>query len=72
MRTTEEILRNRVKFIGEGEWTLLGTPQEVIDELNRAFMESVQELADTTSPNLLLNKIVDTYYAPSTIEEQSK
>lgn len=31
----EEILRNRVKFIGDGEWTLLGTPNDVLQELTK-------------------------------------
>jgi len=33
----EEILRNQVKVIGDGEWTLLGTPNNVIKEL-RAYI----------------------------------
>lgn len=39
MTTNEEILRNRVKFIGDGEWTLLGTPAEVIAELDQLLQE---------------------------------
>lgn len=39
MTTNEEILRNRVKFIGDGEWTLLGTPAEVIAELDQLLKE---------------------------------
>lgn len=39
MRSIEEILLDRVKLISEGEWTLLGTPAEVIGELEEAFKE---------------------------------
>lgn len=31
--TVEEILRNRVKFVGDSEWTLLGSPEDLILEL---------------------------------------
>lgn len=69
-KTTEEVLRDKVKFIGDGEWTLLGTPAEVIAEINNAFVETVQRMADDVSPNLLLNEIVGRYYAPiNNIEE---
>jgi len=66
MQTTiEEILRNRCKFIGDDNWELMGTPQELIDEINRSIVETVQGIADTTSPNLLLNGIVDYFYTPN-------
>lgn len=62
MQTIEEILRSRCKFIGDESWELTGTPQEVIDEINHSIVQTVQELANTTSPNLLLNEIVGYYY----------
>ena len=43
--SVEEILRNRVKVIGDGEWTLLGTPNDVINELEAyATSRVVEEL----------------------------
>jgi len=41
-KSNEEILRNRVKFIGDGEWTLLGTPAEVIAELDAERVKAVE------------------------------
>lgn len=73
MKTTiEEILRNRCKFIGDDSCELIGTPQEIIDEINRSIVQTVQELADTTSPNLLLDGIVDYFYTPNNIKEEFK
>ena len=43
MSEIEQVLVNRVKNIGEGEWTLLGTPQQVIDELE---LQSGQRVID--------------------------
>lgn len=46
----EEILLNRVKFIGDGEWTLLGTPNELMEELkswrDNAVKEATKELQE--------------------------
>jgi len=39
MTDVEQILLNRVKLIGDGEWTLIGTPQELIDEINRLIVK---------------------------------
>lgn len=73
MRTTvDEILRNRCKFIGDDSCELIGTPQEIIDEINHSIIQTVQELADTTSPNLLLNEVVNYFYTPKNIKEEFK
>lgn len=40
MTDAEQILLNRVKLVGDGEWTLIGTPQELIDEINRLIVEA--------------------------------
>ena len=32
---TEEILRNRVRLIEDGHWSLLGTPDDLIKELDQ-------------------------------------
>ncbi len=42
----EELLRNRVKFIGDGEWTLLGTPNDVIKELENLITNKLIEELD--------------------------
>lgn len=39
----EGILSNRVKFIGDGEWTLLGTPNDVIKELEALINKQIIE-----------------------------
>jgi hypothetical protein len=44
MTTIEQILLNRVKFVGDGEWTLLGTPNDVITELTQAIEKDILEL----------------------------
>lgn len=40
MTDIEQVLLNRVKLIGDGEWSLIGTPQELIDEINRLLVEA--------------------------------
>lgn len=40
MSKAEQILLNRVKFIGENEWTLLGCPDDVIKELAKIEREA--------------------------------
>ena len=39
----DEILRNRVKFIGDNEWTLLGYPEDVIKELSESIKQLIEE-----------------------------
>lgn len=39
----EQILRNRVKLIGDGDWTLLGTPNDVIKELEALIKTEATE-----------------------------
>ena len=46
MKTIEEILRDRVKTIDEGEWTLLGTPDDVIKELEAHTTKLLNEQLD--------------------------
>lgn len=40
MTDIERVLLNRVKLIGDGEWSLIGTPQELIDEINRLIEQA--------------------------------
>lgn len=35
----EEILRNRVKVVGDGEWSLIGTPDDIIKEIEAEKMK---------------------------------
>lgn len=39
----EEILLNRVKVIGDAEWTLLGTPNDVIQELAHLITKETKQ-----------------------------
>ena len=39
-----DILRNRLKFVGKGEVTYLGTPNEMIEELANLMTEPTQPL----------------------------
>ena len=48
--TIDEILRNRVKFIDDGEWSLLGTPKDVIEELEQALYQDLMELVGEDEP----------------------
>lgn len=41
-QTIEGVLLNRVKLIADNEWTLIGTPVELIDEL----AEQIQKIED--------------------------
>lgn len=46
LSSVEEILRNRVKIIDEGEWTLLGTPDDVIKELEALINQQIKSVLD--------------------------
>jgi hypothetical protein len=39
----DEILRNRVKVIGDGEWTLLGTPNDTIQDLKASLIDYIDK-----------------------------
>ena len=64
MTDAEQILLNRVKLVGDGEWSLIGTPQELIDEINRLIVE--------TEENGILKGLYQARYAtePGSEEEQ--
>lgn len=40
----EDVLLNKIKFIGDGDQTYLGTPQELIDDLNEAITQILKEV----------------------------
>jgi len=46
LSSVEEVLRNRVKIVGEGEWTLLGTPDDVIKELDALINQQIKFVLD--------------------------
>lgn len=43
--TIDETLRNRVKFIGDNEWSMVGYPDEVIQELKQAIKAHIKQEA---------------------------
>lgn len=43
--TIDETLRNRVKFIGDNEWSMIGYPNEVIQELKSAIRKHILQEA---------------------------
>ncbi len=51
----EAILLNRVKVIGDNEWTLLGTPNDILEELtnllNRERLEAIEGLYELIDPD---------------------
>lgn len=64
MSSIEEVLLEKVKFVGDGEWVLYGTPQETIDELSNYFVREVAVMAETVPPNGLLNEIYNKWSVP--------
>lgn len=58
LSSVEEILRNRVKIIDEGEWTLLGTPDDVIKELEALINQQVKSVLDELEGELNTNGAV--------------
>lgn len=52
LSSVEEILRNRVKIIDEGEWTLLGTPDDVIKELEALINRQIKSVFDELESEL--------------------
>ena len=65
----ESVFAKEIKFIDDGEFTMLGTPYELIAMLQNEFVYEVQRIADTTPPVLLLNDIVSSFYVASKEEQ---
>lgn len=58
MTDAEQILLNRVKLIGDGEWSLIGTPQELIDEINRLIKLAKKEERNRLTHQQIDSKII--------------
>lgn len=74
MSKIEEILLNRVKFIGENEWTLLGCPDDVIKELEQiekeARLDGLMMARYVTAKNSREEKAIDVLIKSQELEKE--
>ena len=69
--TTERAILRNLKVIGDNEFTLLGTPADLIQEIRQGVVQEVQAIGDRVPPNLILNEITNQFYEPVSQQEQT-